>query len=82
MMGVFQLRSSSAKTSKWLLCILALTTSAQGCPKCRPLVMKGVLDASFGSNLFMLALPLTLVGLLGVALYFAEPLAARVRGTR
>ena len=56
--------------------------SASACPKCRPLVEAGVFNASFGSNLASMALPLALVGIIGAALYFAEPFVARLEGQK
>jgi len=61
-----------------VLCVALASEAASACPKCRPLVMAGVFNASFGQNLVLMALPLALVGIVGVALYFAEPLWARL----
>ncbi len=58
-----------------LIALVALGSgAANACPKCRPLVEAGVFNASFAGNLAAMALPLALVGIIGAALYFAEPL--------
>lgn len=49
---------------------MASGTGAWACPTCRPLVKAGVYQQGFGGNLLELLLPLGVLGLVVVGLYF------------
>ena len=47
--------------------VLALPKVAQSCPQCRPLVQKGIYNASFAPNVFEVLLPILVIFSLAAA---------------
>jgi hypothetical protein len=54
-------------------------TPTWACPQCRPLVRAGVYNPDFAANLFVLLLPLAVLGAIGVAVHFSDAIPAKVR---
>ncbi len=59
----------------WLLCWLA--TPAWACRVCRPRVQATIHAPDYGHNLLLILLPVAVLLLLGVALFFADALTRR-----
>ncbi|MBX0292371.1 hypothetical protein K3G63_18130 [Hymenobacter sp. HSC-4F20] len=62
----------------WLTCCLLLTgPGAQACRVCRPRVQAGIHNTEYTANLLLLLLPVVLLLLIGVGVYFASALTSR-----
>ncbi|HEX8426457.1 hypothetical protein [Hymenobacter sp.] len=61
--------------TSWLLCWLTLP--AEACRVCRPRVQAVIHAPDYGYNLLLILLPVALLVLLGVGLFFADSLTRR-----
>jgi hypothetical protein len=50
--------------------LLSSSTAAWSCPYCRPLVKAGVYAQNFTSNLLVLLLPIAVLAVIGVGIYY------------
>jgi hypothetical protein len=65
-----------------LLLILGTTPPAWACPECRAQVNSGVFGPDFAATLFVMLLPVGVLALVGVGLYYADDIKAKLkRGT-
>ncbi|GGG51766.1 hypothetical protein [Hymenobacter glacieicola] len=63
----------------WLTSLLLLTgPDAWACRVCRPRVQAGIHTADYTANLLLLLLPVAVVLLVGVGVFFAPALKARL----
>ncbi|UOQ66954.1 hypothetical protein [Hymenobacter volaticus] len=65
----------AAVLASWLLCWL--TTPALACRVCRPRVQATIHAPDYGHNLLLILLPVGLLLLLGVGMFFADTLTRR-----
>ena len=65
----------AALLAGWLLC--GLTTPAGACQVCRPKVQATIHAPDYSQNLLLILLPVGLLVLLGVGLFFADTLTRR-----
>lgn len=54
----------------------SVTTIANACPRCRPLVKSGIYNASFIGNVLLMALPIAVLLLFAAGCYYCDALAA------
>jgi hypothetical protein len=64
----------------WLSCLFGLLPAvASACSICRPKVQAAIHNADYSVNVLMLLLPLALLLAVGVGLYYADAIWARVQ---
>jgi hypothetical protein len=56
------------------------STPVWACPECRVQVQSGFYNKDFNDNLFILLLPIIVLLLIGVGIYFADSIKSKVRG--
>lgn len=61
------------------LYILFSSTALLACPQCRSTVKSEVYNGDFAVNLFVLLLPLAVLFVIGIGLYFSDTLVAKLR---
>lgn len=63
---------------KKLSFLLLLASQASACPVCRPKVAAGIHNAHYSQNLLLVLLPVALLLVLGLGLFYWDKFAARV----
>lgn len=61
-----------------LLCLLLTGPLAHACRVCRPRVQAGIHTPEYTANLLLLLLPVAVLLLMGLGMYFASALTARL----
>ncbi len=63
-----------------LLLFLGAAPSVWACPECRAQVNSGVYGQSFTGILLVMLLPIIVLALVGVGIYYADDIKARLKG--
>ena len=67
-------------TGATLLLYLGAAPAARACPECRAQVDSGVYGPDFTTNLLAMLLPLIMLAIVGVGIYHAGDIRAKLKG--
>jgi len=62
-----------------LLLLVGFNLTALACAECRARVKDGIFDQSFGANLFVVLLPIVVIAVIGIALYYADEITGKLK---
>ncbi len=63
-----------------LLLFLSAAPSVWACPECRVQVNSGVYSQNFTGTLLVMLLPIIVLALIGVGIYYADDIKAKLKG--
>lgn len=63
-----------------LLLFLSTAPEARACPECRAQANSGVYGPDFTAILFVMLLPVVVLSLIGVVVYYVDNIKARIKG--
>jgi hypothetical protein len=63
-----------------LLLFLSAAPTAWACPECRARVNSGVYSSDFTGTLIVMLLPIIVLALIGVGVYYADAIKAKFKG--
>lgn len=65
-----------------LLLFLSVAPSVWACPECRAQVNSGVYSQNFSGTLLVMLLPIIVLALVGVGIYYADDIKTKLKGRK
>lgn len=62
-----------------IVLLMTFSITASACPECRAQVKSGIYDGSFGTNLFVILLPIIVIVAVGIGSYYADEITDKIR---